>query len=706
MSEYAKKNSDQVDLGARYASIAIRDQLKEIQQGIPALPTPLSRNELAPIVNSLPPPTTSEDDRTEPFKVGIIGAGVAGLFTAMILDYLNEHFKVNVEYEILECNKEERLGGRLYTHYFSEETDESHDYYDVGAMRYPDIGVMKQTFQLFDKLGMTKQCNAENAKKGDLIPYYLNGENTPLLYNDVQVITTLEPITIKAGKKIKKGPSASTFDVTGIEEWYQEAKPGTLVQEFIKPFVDKFAVPEAEKGDESAHKRYQKSGWNFLMKYGDAHTVRQWFQKLSDYNTTEWLETFSYGTSWYDEALTELVLEDINFSAKEKQWWCVLGGSQVIAKRMFQKLKNQNAIEWKKRVTKMERLVTTQEKKDGKDNITIRVTIQSKEGKEKPRDYDAVFNSAPLGAMQRMDLRGLNLNWGTKQAIRSLGYGASCKVGIKFKYRWWVEEESLSIIKGGSGKTDLPIRNCVYPSYNLTKADASTGETKKPGVLLCSYTWSQEAQRIGALIKKSADPESETELKALLIDNLARLHSKKPSEYDKLHKLIEEAYITHFAYDWYTDLGTTGAFAYFGPGQFRAMYPWIANRNDGNHIIVGEAASAHHAWVVGALESATRGVYQFLYAHSKNSTAIEKALDAYNNNKIPEPFGPLPAEFDRTRDVGEAGVEVDMKKAAAEGEWARQGVTFEQIRQAQGGDQLDLSKVTPADVAPLLEVKA
>ena len=490
-------------------------------------------------------------------------------------------------------------------------------------------------------------------------------------------------------------------DLTRNDFRYKEAEPGKLVAEFIKPFVEKFTVPEGEQDDESTRKRYQKSGWDFMMKYGDSHTVRQWFQKLSNYNTTEWLETFSYGTSWYDEALSELVLEDINFAAKPDEWWCVLGGSQVIAKKMFAKLKNQNAIRWEKKVTKMERLYKTQDTKPGADNVNIRVTIQGKESEEEIQEYDAVFNSAPLGAMQRMDLRDLNLNWGTKQAIRSLGYGASCKVGIHFKYRWWVEDESLSITRGGVGKTDLPIRNCVYPSYNLTKAD-----NKKPGVLLCSYTWSQEAQRIGALIKKGAEPAAETELKALLIDNLARLHSKKPSDYTRLYKMIQENYLTHFAYDWYTDPGTTGAFAYFGPGQFKAMYPWIANRNDGNHIIIGEAASAHHAWVVGALESATRGVYQFLFAHSKNSTAVKNALDAYNKNKIPGPFGPLPAEFDRTEDVSWAGVEVDKKKAAAEGEWARQGVIFEQIRQSQGGDQLNLSKVTEEDVAPLLDAQA
>ena len=62
-------------------------------------------------------------------------------------------------------------------------------------------------------------CGAENAKKGDLIRYYMKGRNTPLLYNDVQVIPPLKPITTKSNKTIERGPSASTFHVTGIEEW-------------------------------------------------------------------------------------------------------------------------------------------------------------------------------------------------------------------------------------------------------------------------------------------------------------------------------------------------------------------------------------------------------------------------------------------------------------------------------------------------------
>ena len=79
--------------------------------------------------------------------------------------------------------------------------------------------VQHRTFDLFENLGMHQQPDAEKAKKGDLISYYLKEVNNPLLYNDVQVVPPFESIATKDGKKGEKGPTASTFDVTGIEEW-------------------------------------------------------------------------------------------------------------------------------------------------------------------------------------------------------------------------------------------------------------------------------------------------------------------------------------------------------------------------------------------------------------------------------------------------------------------------------------------------------
>lgn len=84
------------------------------------------------------------DGRT--FRVGIVGAGVAGLFTAMIFDYLKDKYGVKVEYEILEAS--ERVGGRLSTYTFPAREGQpgigDHDYYDVGAMRFPEINIMKR----------------------------------------------------------------------------------------------------------------------------------------------------------------------------------------------------------------------------------------------------------------------------------------------------------------------------------------------------------------------------------------------------------------------------------------------------------------------------------------------------------------------------------------------------------------------------------
>lgn len=77
---------------------------------------------------------TSSDDLTCRHRVCIAGAGIAGLFIAMILDSLEIP---GLEYDILEAS--DRTGGRIYTHYFS---NVPHDYYDVGAMRFPDIDIM------------------------------------------------------------------------------------------------------------------------------------------------------------------------------------------------------------------------------------------------------------------------------------------------------------------------------------------------------------------------------------------------------------------------------------------------------------------------------------------------------------------------------------------------------------------------------------
>ena len=82
----------------------------------------------------LPPrPDGSSQDLPPDAKMCIVGAGYAGLYSALILDHLG------VTYDILEASP--RPGGRVLTHYFSTR---KHDYYDIGAMRFPNVPPMER----------------------------------------------------------------------------------------------------------------------------------------------------------------------------------------------------------------------------------------------------------------------------------------------------------------------------------------------------------------------------------------------------------------------------------------------------------------------------------------------------------------------------------------------------------------------------------
>ena len=271
-------------------------------------------------------------------------------------------------------------------------------------------------------------------------------------------------------------------------------------------------------------------------------------------------------------------------------------------------------------------------------NVYVRIA-----GETSDRSYATIFNTTTLPCLQHMDLRELQLHPSQKDAIRTLNYDHSCKVAIKFKYPWWIK--TCGITHGGVANTDLPLRTYVYPSYNIHD------DTSKSAVLLCSYTWAQDASRIASLIK-DASPQGEDELLELLLQDLARLHER-----DIKYETIKEVYMTHHSYDWYKDPFTSGAFALFGPGQFQNLYPFIqCPAADGKFHIVGEASSAHHAWISGALDSAARAVYFFLKKYD---------LREYMTMLL-DHWGPVPGIDDEATDKDDEGSPADWQLWLAE----------------------------------------
>ena len=165
------------------------------------------------------------------------------------------------------------------------------------------------------------------------------------------------------------------------------------------------------------------------------------------------------------------------------------------------------------------------------------------------KEYSQVICTAPLGCLADIEIPVDDLSYLQRMAIRSLNYDTSTKIALKFESRWWEDPKVMGegrTIKGGISSTDLPIRTCVYPSYGFK----ATG--KVPGVMLASYTWAQDAQRLGGLAQAKGT-EADKLLVELTLNNLSQLHGVPREKFGRL--------LDHYAYDWHHSENARGAFA-------------------------------------------------------------------------------------------------------------------------------------------------
>lgn len=275
----------------------------------------------------------------------------------------------------------------------------------------------------------------------------------------------------------------------------------------------------------------------------------------------------------------------MEFDQDDIEWWCIEGGSRVFIDRMVKKVNPKPS--YNKRVTSIEL-------DQGTSPHSMKVQVQ---GDTKSRSYSHVISSIPLSCLRCVDLSKAQLSYDQHVAIRSLGYDSSVKVGIKFKSQWWRKPRPgfPEITQGGFGLTDGIIGLCVYPSYGLDDP------IDEPGVIIASYTLSQDARRMGALAR-GPDTLVEKRLVDLILLDLARLHKLEFS-------YLKDEMLDHYAHDWYRDENAMGAFALFGPGQFGSSYPSLLKpAGKGKLNFIGEAISRQHGWVSGSLNSAWRGI--------------------------------------------------------------------------------------------------
>ena len=166
------------------------------------------------------------------------------------------------------------------------------------------------------------------------------------------------------------------------------------------------------------------------------------------------------------------------------------------------------------------------------------------------------------------------LSQSKRRAIRQLHYDASAKILFQCRRRFWEEDEGIF---GGGTVTDLAIRNIFYP-----EGGRDTGR----GVLLASYTWSEDAQRWGSLAPEERIVQA--------LENVAVIHPQ-----------IREEFEVGASKMWHDDPFAGGAFALFEPSQQSLLYAHII-APEGRIHFAGEHASLCHAWIQGAIESGLR----------------------------------------------------------------------------------------------------
>jgi protoporphyrinogen oxidase len=161
------------------------------------------------------------------------------------------------------------------------------------------------------------------------------------------------------------------------------------------------------------------TGFIQLMQY-DHLSVRQYLMNRG-YTPQEidWLETVHHFTGEYDvQSLPQAVLEfwTLDNTPLDK-WKTIEGGMDRLVNGMVKILGK--PVLTSKRVTGL---------KAGPDGAVTVVINRTEE-----RRYDHVINTPPLGVIDTMDMKQLDLDYAQKFAIRDLTYDNAAKIGMTFK---------------------------------------------------------------------------------------------------------------------------------------------------------------------------------------------------------------------------------------------------------------------------------
>jgi monoamine oxidase len=490
-------------------------------------------------------------------KIAIVGGGMAGLMTSLLLSSVGMH-----NWHITESSQ--RVGGRVRTKYLDDTSPDDYQYQEMGPMRFPvsvsyadtdeelDIQDHKMVFQLADVLNKMNKNNTDLAVK--FIPWIQSSPNVPANSRGFRLPNGRIPTRAQlSANPSYANPAPLPENAEGVE----------LAHDSLDTLID--LSPERMRNiSANIFKAHREAIDKGLFHWSET-TYLRYLLELDD-DTVDFVSGSGNSPlwgSWYDS---------VYFAATT--WKTIDKGLESLPRAFVPHVKCKT---------------TYGRKIDGLlyDNETSKVSLTWRDdpfdSTPQTEEYDYAVVTVPFSKVRL---------WRTPQyssllsrAISSLNYAQSCKVALHYKTRFWESQEYP--IYGGCGSTDIPgVGNVCYPAYKIN----STG----PGVILASYASGVSARSVASL--------SEEDHVALIQRAMVEVHGDIANEqftgkYDRQC--------------WEVDEHQAGAWASPTIGQQELFIP-AYHKTEFNTIFVGEHTSITHAWIFSALESAVRGTTQLL----------------------------------------------------------------------------------------------
>jgi len=524
-----------------------------------------------PDITTILPPGSCKN-----IRVAIIGGGMAGLSAAFELR------KLGYDITIFEA-EEKRIGGRIYTYYFDKQKSL---YGELGAMRMsvshettwhyldlfrlntrPFVQTNENAFKYVRGIRVRNDPGGENVQECIYPAFNLTPEerNTPWPELEEKVyMQYLKSIPPEIRREIlevrsKYSPPITNADIVNLQ------------QMMLKLGLSEGAIEMLSSVDP----------------FIGAVLYQSYFEILAEIYPVSFSFVYEIigGMVKFPEAFVKSLL-----SNKPKEYLPCISTSdlgKIHLKQGYQ--------------------VTGLSQYSNGDTVAVEYT-RLKDDKSSHAFFDYVVCTIPFSNLRLLNLKP-QFSTDKMQAIKTLTYVSSQKTLLLFNCRFWEAGGPNQRIVGGSSTTDQVINTIWYPSDQASYCQQQEylkrigifespacmwdflpfASPNRPGVLLASYNWTQDAIRLGNFIEP------------LAIDIVER-------QVEEVHGLPKGS-INYMVVDskrqhWNRHPWSLGAFAFYDPGQKTLFSKVVTEPEYSNRVFfAGEHISVSRQWIQGALQT-------------------------------------------------------------------------------------------------------